>query len=307
MGSTPQPLIVDIKENSLDDGPGIRSVVFFKGCPLSCVWCHNPECIGKDVELSYDASTCVQSGECVKACKEDALSLAKTLVVDTGRCTACFDCVSACPSGALSKMGESMSVQELVARLCKDKPFFDNSGGGVTLSGGEPTYFMDYLCELLQALKRQGIHTLLQTCGAFSFPTFERLVYPHLDLIYYDLKLADPQAHKQYCGAANETILDNFIRLHAMALDGGVEVLPRIPLIAGITDTVTNLGTIATLLREHGVEKVQLMPYNPLWREKVDKLGMQSRFVAASSKWMTRDQIEACADVFRRLSVDVLP
>ncbi len=307
MSATLQPLVVDIKENSLDDGPGIRSVVFFKGCPLSCAWCHNPECIGRDAELSYEASTCVQSGECVNACKEDALSLGKTLVIDRERCTACFDCVSACPSGALSRVGEPMSVQDLVDRLCKDKPFFDNSGGGVTLSGGEPTYFMDYLGELLQALKRRNIHTLLQTCGAFSRPAFERLVYPHLDSIYFDLKLADAEAHKQHCGATNATILDNFVWLHAKALDGGVAVLPRIPLIVGITDTAANLGAIATFLRKHAVEQVQLMPYNPLWREKEGKLGTRSDAGPGASTWMTRAEIEGCANVFRRSSVDVLP
>ena len=144
------PLILDIKGNSLDDGPGIRSVVFYKGCPLSCVWCHNPESKKSSVEISFDAETCINCGNCREVCPEYALDQGNPYYIDRNRCTLCFACVEACPSGALKRVGETMSIDRVLTKVLPDRPFFDASGGGVTLSGGEPTMYMEFTGQLLR-------------------------------------------------------------------------------------------------------------------------------------------------------------
>ncbi len=297
------PLVVDIKANSLDDGPGIRSVVFFKGCPLSCVWCQNPECLAPRAELSFDAELCVGAGECVSRCPEGALKPGRQPFIDRERCTRCFDCVDECPSGALTRIGEPVEVEELTARLLRDRPFYEHSGGGVTLSGGEATWAMDYLGCLVKQLAEAGVHTLLQTCGAFSQERFEREVYPWLELIYYDLKVADPALHKSVCGADNARILENFAWLQAKAQAGGVQVLPRVPLVPGVTDTDANLDAIADFLVAQGAAQVQLMAYNPLWVGKAEKLGRPPGF---TGHWMRPEALARCASRFSARGLEVV-
>ena len=302
-----KPLILDIKGNSLDDGPGIRTVVFFKGCPLSCLWCHNPESKTSAVEISFDPTACVGCDTCLRTCREGALSRDSTFFIDRGRCSLCFDCIESCPSGALGKVGRSMTVDAILTDIVKDKPFFDNSGGGATLSGGEPTLFMGYLSELLQKLHAKQIHTLIETCGYFDFHRFEDLVLPYVESVYYDIKLIDEREHARCCGIGNRTILHNFALLVSSARISGKEVLPRTPLVPGITDTEANLQAIADFLRRHGVEKASLQPYNPLWPEKTRKIGVSSKFgsTATAADWMPREHISRCKDIFVRAGIEV--
>ncbi|MCP4871169.1 MAG: glycyl-radical enzyme activating protein [Proteobacteria bacterium] len=297
------PLIVDIKANCLDDGPGIRSVVFFKGCPLSCVWCHNPESIAPRAELSFDPDVCVGSGECVDRCPEGALQIGRPASLDRDRCTACFDCVDACPAGALERVGRPLDVAEIARLLLRDKPFYDHSGGGVTFSGGEATGSMHALGELARTLVEAGVHTLLQTCGAFSRERFERDVYPWLTTIHYDLKAADAAHHRDVCGADNRTILDNFAWVMDRASRGGAEVLPRVPLVPGITDADANLDALAHVLVVNGAPKVQLMAYNPLWGGKALKVGRTPKYTGG---WMAPDELRRCADRFERRGLQVV-
>ena len=236
-----QPLTLEIKGNSLDDGPGIRSVVFFKGCPLSCTWCHNPESKKIDVEISFDAEACVGSQTCFDVCPKNALSLDNPLFIDRDACNLCFECVEQCPSGALEQVGYKREVAEILKTALKDKPFYDSSGGGVTFSGGEPTLNMEFLADAAKALKEQGVHVLIETSGQFNLDKFNALVYPYIDLIYFDIKLVDKDLHKKYCGPSNTTILKNFKKLQQQYLAGGVKILPRTPLIPNITDTPENL------------------------------------------------------------------
>lgn len=302
-----QPLLVAIKENCLDDGPGIRSVIFFKGCPLSCAWCHNPECRTTAAQLSFDPGRCTACWEeCEPACPTGALDHTTAGFIDRARCTLCFDCVAACPSGALSRVGDATSVEQILARVMRHKPFFDNSGGGVTLSGGEPTYFMAFLSELLQALKAHQIHTLLQTCGAFDLEPFLQQVYPQLDLIYYDLKLLDEPQHQAFCGASNRKILDNFAKLHRMARDGGVALLPRVPLVPGVTDTPENLAGLGAFLHQHGVTEVQLVAYNPLWHDKLAQFGVSASGPELSKRWMAQRDVDACERVFEQAGLQIV-
>lgn len=277
-----QPLIIDIKGNSLDDGPGIRSVVFMKGCPLNCVWCQNPESKHIQPELSFEKGKCVSNLECVPACPEGALTEANPLNLDRDKCTLCFDCVDVCPSTALSRVGQEMSVDQIVAKIVSYKSFFDSTGGGTTLSGGEPTLFMEFTSRLLQRLQQEGIHTLLETAGLFNFDAFESLILPHVNVIYMDMKIMDSELHKRWCGVPNGRIKTNFLRLHQMAPGGGFEIKPRTPLIPGITDTDDMMAALAEFYLDNGVKLAALEKNNPIWFDKSEKVGVEPDFPADS-------------------------
>lgn len=299
-GESKTPLILEIKGNSLDDGPGIRSVVFYKGCPLSCVWCHNPESKKTSVEISFDPKVCIDCGACRDICPENALSKSNRYYIDRNRCNLCFLCVDACPSGALDRVGKKMTIDEIIKTILQDKPFFDTSGGGVTLSGGEPTLFMDFTSQLLQSLKQNNIHTLLETCGLFDIHKFMDMLYPYLDAIYFDIKIIDSTAHKKYCGAPNEKILDNFRQLYTAVSSDGKLLLPRTPLIPSITDNEDNIRGIASFLKSLNVSEAALLAYNPLWHEKSDKVGVDDPYKNSKEMISFRENtvIERCRAIF---------
>jgi len=294
------PLILEIKGNSLDDGPGIRSVVFFKGCPLSCGWCHNPESKSPGLEIAFDAAGCIGCGTCLETCQEAALSKDNPFYIDRDTCNLCFACVDTCPSGALSRVGHPMTTEAVLQAVLKDSVFFRNSGGGVTLSGGEPTMFVEFTSNLLKILKHANIHTLVETCGLFDLEVFEKKLYPFIDMIYYDIKLLDAEAHAHYCGAPNDRILANFRSLQKKFLGGCVEIIPRTPLIPGITDTDQNLSGIAKFLRDCNVHKAQLLAYHPLWRAKNQKIGREDSLAndAALSQFLSPQKLDACRRIF---------
>lgn len=295
-----KPLILEIKGNSLDDGPGIRSVVFFKGCPLSCVWCHNPESKKASAEISFDPKVCIDCGSCRDICPKDVLSRDNRFYIDRNKCDLCFLCVNACPSGALDRVGKIMSTEEILKKVLPDKPFFDTSGGGVTLSGGEPTLHMDFTAEVLKSFKQQNIHTLIETCGLFDLNRFMNMIYPYLDAIYYDIKIIDSADHKKFCGVPNEKILDNFRHLYSKAKNDHKTFLPRTPLIPDITDTETNIKGIADFLKNLSITEAALLAYNPLWHEKNDKVGAEDPY--KNSKTMTsfseNTVLERCKSIF---------
>jgi pyruvate formate lyase activating enzyme len=303
--ATGDPLILEVKGNSLDDGPGIRTVVFFKGCPLSCVWCHNPESKRMGAELAFDPRECVSCDSCLEACPEGTLDRSLPGFVDRKACTLCFACVDACPSGALSRVGREMAVEEVLELVERDLPFFKTSGGGVTLSGGEPTLYMDYASRLLRGLKEMGVHTIVETCGHFDLGRFTELMDPYTDIIYYDLKIFDPEEHHAQCGVSNQRILANFRELHRHSLNGGTELLPRIPLIPGITATSENLKGLAGFLRETGARSVALLQYNPLWIEKSSKVGQENPLASQErmNTWMKQEDLKRCRDIFSGFTI----
>jgi len=291
-----KPLILDIKGNSLDDGPGIRSVVFFKGCPLDCLWCHNPESKRPGLEISYDAKVCIGCGTCIETCPKRAISKTNPFFIDRMVCDLCLKCEETCPSGALARVGREMTADEILSHVIADKPFFDTSNGGVTLSGGEPTFYMEFCANLAKKLKENGIHVLIETCGLFEIEDFTSKVLPHVDMIYFDIKLIDPDLHKKYCGADNGVILENFAELHKRFKAGGVPVLPRTPLVPGITDTENNMRAIGKWLAMQGEQKIQVMAYHPMWMEKNAKIGIKTPQDIGPSlyKWMDHDDVLRC-------------
>jgi pyruvate formate lyase activating enzyme len=282
------PLLLEIKASSLDDGPGIRSVVFFKGCPLACDWCHNPEAGSALAELSFDPKACVGARDCLAVCAPRALDPARPGFVDRERCTRCFACVDACPSGAFERVGRAASVEEIVERLARYAPFHASSGGGVTLSGGEPTLHAELCGELAAALHARGTHVLLETCGHFELESYLARIDPFVDQIYFDLKILGDEAHRRFCGTSNARALANLRALVARANRGETNVLPRIALIPERTATDENLAAAGAFLRAIGAPRVALLEYNPLWHEKARKLGGEPRYARAT--WMSAEE-----------------
>ena len=266
------PLVTALKRNSLDDGPGIRTTVFFKGCPLSCVWCQNPEAKSSAQQIVYEAANCIGCLRCTQACGNHAICIQPdgAYPVDRQKCQLCGECVRACGCQALRLAGTAYDVDQLVQKCLQDAVFYKNTNGGVTFSGGEPTLHLKYLSCLAQKLKEKEIHLCLETCGHYDNEQFEQELLPYLDLVYFDIKIFDRDKHKKYCGVYNDTILRNFETLFS---GKKVKVLPRIPLVPGITAEKDNLLSIRGFLKNCGVEEIGLLPYNPLWLSKLSSIG----------------------------------
>lgn len=299
------PLILEIKGNSLDDGPGIRSVVFFKGCPLSCIWCHNPESKRANAEISYDREACIGCGSCIINCTKNAVSPVNPTFVDREKCDLCFACTEICPAKAMTRVGTEMSQDELLVKLLSDKPFYDISGGGVTLSGGEATLCTEWVGELARKLNENGVRVLVETCGFFDYEKAEKYLLPYLSDIYCDIKIYDREKHKKYCGVYNDKILENFRRMYADRDKYGYNIMPRVPLIPDITDTDENLTAIADYMRDCGVVKTDLLPYNPTWYSKNDKLGiMLAPELQDAKSWQSKEKLEHAKSIFITRDID---
>jgi pyruvate formate lyase activating enzyme len=281
------PLIVDIKRHSLEDGPGIRSVVFFKGCPLQCVFCQNPETQDPGVELAFFPKKCIGCGSCAEVCPEEAINLDLHGRIHREKCIRCGQCADVCPGNALMLLGAYYPAKTLTEILLRDLPFYRHSNGGVTLSGG------DYLESVLKSLKSRAIHVVLETAGYFKYDTFKQKILPYIDLIYYDIKIAEPGAHNHYIGRPNERILKNFRRLVG---EKSVEVHPRIPIVPGITATRENLLSILDFLWEAGADNVSLLPYNPMGIEMAVSLGRPKASV--SNEFMKPDEQNEIYSIF---------
>ncbi len=271
-----QSLIFDIKHYAINDGPGIRTVVFFKGCNLHCAWCHNPESISPRIEKMYSPAKCIGCGTCVETCPVNALTLtAEGIITDTDLCTVCGKCAEVCPTLAIEMSGKAMSVSAVMDIIEKDRIFFDQSGGGVTFSGGEPLVHSKMLLELLIECGKRSIHRAVDTAGNVSRETLLEIA-KHTDLFLYDLKIMDSGLHREWIQAGNERILEN---LKVLA-ETGAHIMIRIPLIGGVNDTDENIEQTARFISELAGDKkeVHLLPYHNIARNKYNKLGKPDEF-----------------------------
>lgn len=267
-------LVFDFKRYSIHDGPGLRTTVFLKGCPLSCWWCHNPESQSSLPEIMVRPERCIGCGACVEACPKGALAFgAYGIVTDMALCDRCGICADVCPTEARQLVGQEMSVAEVMAEVERDRLFYDQSGGGMTVSGGEPLMQPQFLLELLREAGRVDIHRALDTTG-FAQTSLLLKVAQETDLFLYDLKQMDPESHRLYTGVSNELILHN---LRALA-EAGAAINVRIPLIPGVNDDVANLeATGAFLAALPGNLSVNVLPYHKTGLEKFRRMGIEYR------------------------------
>ncbi len=273
-------IVFEIKRFAVHDGPGIRTTLFLKGCPLRCLWCHNPESISPHPQLAYYAHKCINCGECVSVCPEHAhaISLEKLHYFERRKCRSCGKCETACLGNALQLYGMRMTVQETLNAALEDRDFFGDDGG-VTLSGGEPLLQADFCFEILTALKRQAIHTALDTCGQVKWKTMS-MILNCTDIFLFDFKAANPQKHHKLTGSDNRQILENLQKLS----DAGAEIEIRMPLIPALNDSDEDIHEAGKILSNLHIKSIKILPYHNMARSKYDALGMANKIPASSSQ-----------------------
>lgn len=269
-----QGLLLDIDKFASHDGPGIRTTVFLKGCPLSCVWCHSPESRLSAPELLYQSDRCNGCQLCIEICPQKALSMGRfgerdVAVLDSSLCDTCGKCVDVCYPGALKLAGNTVRVGDIVSQVAQDLPFFQGSGGGVTLSGGEPARQFEFSYNFLLGCQEQGIHTALETTGYARWDVISALASVS-DLLLYDLKFFDGDSHFKYTGVPNKLILDNLRRL----AKEDHEIQVRVPCIPGVNDSPQQISSTAQFVAEVGIERIVLLPYNGAAGAKYEWIGM---------------------------------
>ncbi|MBR5702109.1 MAG: glycyl-radical enzyme activating protein [Oscillospiraceae bacterium] len=291
-------LIANIQGYSIHDGPGIRTVVFLKGCPLRCRWCANPENLQDKVRTGFLVNLCQHCGRCAKACPRGAILPDPDRRIDRSLCDECCKCVEACFYGALVRYGEPKTAEETFDKVRRDKMFYDTSGGGVTVSGGEPLTHADFVAELFALCRGDGINTCVETCGCVPRSAFEK-VLPLTDTFYFDLKLMDSEKHREYTGHGNEEILEN-----ARFLAGsGANLLFRQPLIPGVNSPEENVRATAEFIRSLGRPELQLqlIPYHRMGTSKYAALDIP--YTLEDMKPMTGEEVEAVRALYESCGV----
>lgn len=267
-------LITNIQKYSIHDGDGIRTTVFFKGCPLKCVWCHNPETQRFEKELQYDKEKCRGCGACAKVCPQAAITMVEGKpLLDKSLCNLCGKCEVYCPEGIRESVGQEYPVKALVKEIMKDRMFYEQSGGGVTLSGGEVMAMSsEYIVAIAKELKKEEITLTIDTCGYVPFKKFEAIL-PYVNTFLYDVKVMDPELHKKYIGVDNQLILENLVKLS----EAGARIYIRIPTVKEVNGNEKNMLDTIQFLKEHNITpaQVNLLTYHNTGSSKYPKLGME--------------------------------
>ncbi|MBM3167169.1 MAG: glycyl-radical enzyme activating protein [Chloroflexi bacterium] len=293
-------LVFNIQRYSIHDGPGIRTTVFLKGCPLKCKWCSNPESINPSPELMVRESQCDGCGKCVEPCTHHAIELHDDHVhIDRSKCDLCLKCAEACPRGAIELSGKYMSVEEALEECSKDEIFYQNSGGGVTLSGGEPLYQPEFTLNLLQACKEKALNTAIDTSGFANWKIIEKML-PYIDLVLYDIKHLDPEMHASATGVSNEVILDN---LQKIVKSGKTRVWIRIPVIPNFNDSETYIEKLAKTLVGMPAEKISLLGYHEWGKSKYFSLGKEYPLNGCAP--LAEERLESLKDIMQSRGLQV--
>jgi pyruvate formate lyase activating enzyme len=296
----PRGLVFDIERFAIHDGPGIRTTLFLKGCPLACWWCHNPESLAPRPQLALFEDKCIGCGRCFEACPNGVHERLSdgSRALHRERCAACGRCVQTCFAEALVMEGRELGVDEAMTELRKDMPFYASSGGGITLSGGEPMLQVAFSEAVLRACRAEGIHTALDTSGHAPWADYEK-VLPFVDLVLYDFKLADSEAHRKYTGVDNELIRENLARID----ERGMPIEVRIPVIPGINDSQENIEESARFLAGlKGIQRVALLPYHGLGESKYPRVGRTYRLDGLASP--SRERMEQIASWISRYGIE---
>lgn len=293
-------IITNIQGFSLHDGPGIRTVVFFKGCPLSCHWCANPECIPKKPQVGFIKALCRQCGKCLEVCPNNAILPGENVYrIDLAKCESCGECVKKCEYEALVRYGDIMTVDEVWDAVKKDKMFYDSSGGGVTVSGGEPLLNSGFIRELFERCRSEKIDTCVETCGFIDKKTLTEIISV-TDHFLFDLKHLDPAVHKQLTGRSNDQILKNA----GFLIKVGADVLFRQPLVPGVNDDPGHINAVAEFLSALGKNamRLQLMPYHRLGQGKYHALNME--YPMSDTAVMKNETVEAVKNTYLDYGID---
>lgn len=288
-------IVTNIQRCSTEDGPGIRTTLFLKGCPLHCLWCHNIETIDASPRLVWHSSKCIANLGCIKACPEDALQLSETgMQIDLKKCTVCGACEEACPTGAVEIIGKVREASELIEELVRDRVFFETSKGGITISGGEPLHQSEFVIQIASALQEMGIHVALDTSG-YANESVWLSVLEHVDLVLLDLKQMNPELHRSFTGVPLDAILSNARALGRL----DIPVWIRTPIIPGHTDSVENIRAIARFITKEmpNVERYDLLAFNKLCVEKYSLFGLE--YPLRDEELIERDVMETLAETAR--------
>ena len=293
-------LIFDIKKFAVHDGPGIRTTVFMKGCPLRCWWCHNPESISPNPQMVFFENKCIRCGRCFQACRTRALRLeGERRVYERDECVLCGQCAAACYAEAHVMEGREVTVEEVLAEVEKDRPFYENSGGGMTVSGGEPMLQKDFVLELCRQAKAAGLRTAMDTSAHAKWEDLEA-VLAHVDLVLLDMKDMDPDKHKDFTGVSNERILENAKHIR----DLGKPMMLRIPVVPTRTARIDNMQAAADFFRDFpNIEYVELLPYHRLGESKWERLGVGYKLKGVAPP--SEEELSALEEPFRAAGLAV--